>query len=114
MRQRCQRGYATVWAAGWMAVCLSVTWLVLLLVVAVARQHHLDGAADLVSLSAAAAQQRGRDPCTTAADIAAANAVRLVDCSVRGVDVVVRVGDTVRLPIGITLGLTSSARAGPD
>jgi hypothetical protein len=54
-------GYATVWAVGWMLVLGLVAWAALLVSIAVARQHHLDGAADLAALSGAQALQRGQD-----------------------------------------------------
>lgn len=114
MMRRVDTGYATVWAVGWMSVCLTLAWTVLLLVVDVARQHHLDGAVDLAALSAAAAAQDGDDPCRTAARLAAENAVDLAGCSTHGGDVVVSVTDRLGLPVGITLILTSRARAGPE
>ncbi len=113
MSIRGEAGSATVWAVGWMGVCLGVTWLVVTLAVAVARQHQVDGAADLVSLSAAAERQRGGEPCALATRVALANKVSLAGCSVEGTDVVVQVTDTLQLPLGLTVSVTSSARAGP-
>ena len=113
MRRRPDGGQATVWAVGWIAVFLSVTWITLLLAVAVARQHRLDGAADLAAVSAAGAQQHGGDPSRTAARLAAANHVLFSGCELDGDDVLVSVTDHLTLPVGITFDLTSQARAGP-
>lgn len=106
-------GYATVWAVGWMTCALTVGWWVLLVAVAVARQHHVDGSADLVSLSAADALQRGDDPCATAARLAEANQVRLADCVIDGDDVVVTVHDPLDLPLDLHVDLVGRSRAGP-
>ena len=46
--------------------------------------------------------------------VAFANGVGLADCSVEGADVVVRVTDILHLPMGMTVPVTSSARAGPS
>ena len=113
MRRRDDDGQATVWAIGWIAVLVSLTWITLLLAAAVARQHHLDGAADLAAVSAAGDQQRGFDACRTASRLARANHVTLSDCTVDGLDVIVAVVDHLALPVGITVDLTSRARAGP-
>jgi secretion/DNA translocation related TadE-like protein len=113
VRRRDDDGQATVWAIGLIAVLVSLTWTTLLLAAGVARQHHLDGAADLAALSAAEARQRGLDACRTASRLAEANRVTLSDCTVDGFDVVVSVVDHLALPVGIEVHLTSRARAGP-
>ena len=113
VRGRDDHGQATVWAIGWIAVLVSLTWVTLLLEAGVARQHRLDGAADLTAVSAAGAQERGLDACRTASRLAKANHVTLSDCTVDGFDVIVSVVDDLALPGGISVDLTSQARAGP-
>lgn len=113
-RRAGEAGFATVWAVGWIAVLLSLTWTILLLAVAVARQHHLDGAADLVALSAARTVQDGGDGCVEADRMARINHVTLAQCVREGEDVVVQVVDSVTLPVGWTVRLEGRARAGPS
>lgn len=113
-RRRAQRGYATVWATAWVAVLLALGFAVMLMTAAVARQHRLDGAADLAALSAAAAVQRGGDGCLVARQIAAANGVTLSLCTRDGDNVTVRVTDRLDLPVGPTIWIGAAARAGPD
>lgn len=109
-----ESGIATVWAVAWMLVCLCVGWVALLAAMITARQHHLDGAADLVSLSAAARLQRGGDACDLASKIAAANAVELSSCEVESRnDVIVSVRTSMALPFGVDGDLTATSRAGP-
>jgi len=79
----------------------------------VARQHHVDGAADLVALSAAARVQDGGNGCEAAAQFATSNRVTLLACDLDGDDVVVEVSTMLRLPFGIEGRLESRARAGP-
>ncbi len=110
---RSECGYATVWALGWMAVCLTLAEVSLQVAAAVAAQHHLDGSADLAALAAAARYQRGGDACAAAQATAADNTVDLVACSTTGPDVEVRVESRLRLPVGISMTLQSAARAGP-
>jgi secretion/DNA translocation related TadE-like protein len=112
-QRRPDSGSATIYAIGWLAALLTMTWLVLVLAVATARQHHLDDSADLAALSAAAAAVKGGDPCTSADAAARANRVMLADCRQSGIDVTVRVADHLQLPLGMTVRFVSSARAGP-
>lgn len=106
-------GIATVWAVSWMFVCLSLAWLALLAAAVTGRQHHLDGSADLVAVSAAARLERGGDACAVAVSVAEANTVHLVACQVDGADVVVTVTDEMALPFGVDGSLMTTARAGP-
>ena len=107
-------GFATVWAMAWSVVVMLVGWVCLLVAVLVARQHQVDGSADLVALSGASRLQDGRDGCDVAAQIASANEVVLVACQVEGSDVVVEVATSVDLPFGIEGRLVGNARAGPE
>jgi secretion/DNA translocation related TadE-like protein len=112
-RRRTDEGLATVWAVAWIFVCLMIGWLGQLVAIVVSAQHHLDGAADLSSLSGAAQLERGRDGCAAAEGIARANLATTSRCLVDGQDVVVTVGAVVPLPFGLHGRLTSTARAGP-
>lgn len=111
--RRDEAGFATVWGLCWILVCMLVGWLALLTAMVVARQHHLDGAADLTSLSAAARLQRGGDACALAERIAHDNHASMTRCSVEDDDVLVEVRDTVTLPFGFRGQLVATARAGP-
>lgn len=112
-RQEGEGGVATVWAVYWMFVLASVGMLALLAAMITATQHHLAGAADLASLSAAARLQRGGDACRSADDIARRNGVQLTRCEVSGDDVEVTVSDTMALPFGLDGSMSQSSRAGP-
>ena len=112
-RRRYEAGYATVWGTAWIVCCLCVGWVVLVVAMTVARQHRVDGAADLVALSAATSRSRGEDACATAAYVATANRVRLSGCTVEGDDVVVEVRAAVDLPWRLDGDLLARARAGP-
>ncbi len=108
-----EAGYATVWSVLWMCCLLAVTGLVLLVADVVARQHHLDGSADLVALSAAAALDGGSDACRTAGHVSAANHVVLGQCRLDQRDVTVLVTERLDLALGLHLDLVGRARAGP-
>jgi len=108
-----QRGSATVAAALWMQSLLSIVWIGLIVAAATARQHDLDGAADLVALSAAAGRENGHDPCRRAETVARANDVRLVGCELVGDDVRVMLRAELELAAGSTWTIVAEARAGP-
>lgn len=112
-RGREEAGVATVWAIAWIAVVMSLAWIGMLAAAVAARQHKVDGAADLVALSAAARLQRGGSACDEAAALAERNDVSLHTCAVDGTDVVVVVTDVVALPLGLDGRLESRSRAGP-
>lgn len=114
MARRPDRGMATMWAVCWMGVCLTVGWLAMIVAAAVAAQHHVDAAADLVSLSAAGMLQRGGDTCAAAAEVADANDVTLRSCVVHGADVVIVVSVGLELPFGMHREAVSAARSGPS
>jgi secretion/DNA translocation related TadE-like protein len=113
-RRASQSGIATVWALAWVGVCTTLAWVGAALAVGAAHQHHADASADLVSLSAASALQRGGDACRAASTTAAANKVALTRCRVVGADVLVAVREDVRLPFGVQVAMTGAARAGPS
>jgi secretion/DNA translocation related TadE-like protein len=114
LRPHDEGGYATVWAVGWIAVLLLVSWVTLVLAVAVAHQHRLDGAADLAALSAADALQRGQDACAAANQVARANEASMTDCAINGGDVTVHVSSRLALPAGLAASIEAAARAGPS
>lgn len=111
--RRGQAGLATLWSLGCIVVLLTIGWVGLALGVGVAAQHHLDGTADLVAVSAAAELQRGRDACSTAKRIADVNRAELADCRIDGDDVIVTVRVVVHLAFGLHPRITAEARAGP-
>jgi secretion/DNA translocation related TadE-like protein len=95
-----------------MLTCAFIGVVIFLGAATEARQHHLDGAADLAALSAAGRLERAGDACGTAFDIATANDVGLAACRVEGRDVVVVLTDTVALPFGVGGEISAEARAG--
>lgn len=111
--RRDPQGVATVWAITWMAVLVVLASIGGLLGVAASRQHHVDAAADLVAISAAARLQRGGDACSMAMDVAIANRVVLARCRVAGRDVVVEVRERLTLPFDLHPWISGQARAGP-
>ncbi len=111
--QCCHGGYASIWAVAWIGCFLALTVAALLVAGVVARQHHLDGSADLVALSAAGALRHGSDACEAASRVAATNQVSLGECRPDQGDVIVEVTDRVDLPLGLHLDLVGEARAGP-
>jgi len=108
-----EEGVATVLAVAWIFVITTLAWIGMLAAAATARQHKVDGAADLVAVSAAARLQRGGDPCRTAAEIAVRNDVSLQTCRVDGDDVVVAVSDELLMAFEVRRRLIGQARAGP-
>jgi secretion/DNA translocation related TadE-like protein len=110
---RPDHGVATVWAAWWLLIVGFLGMIAGVAVMVAARQHQVDGAADLVAVSAAARLQRGGEPCSSAEEVAVANDVRLESCRVDAPDVVVTVTRELRLPFGLGGRLRSAARAGP-
>ncbi|GAA1515182.1 Rv3654c family TadE-like protein [Nocardioides humi] len=112
------RGAATVLAVALAGVLLLVgaaTGLVGALLVAHRRAQ---AAADLSALAAATSlagrvAHPGRDPCTEATDVAAANGAALVSCRIDGREVVVEVRVTGPRWLGQDQDLVAAARAGP-
>jgi secretion/DNA translocation related TadE-like protein len=112
-RRALEHGTATVWAAWWILTCAFIGAVIFLGAAIEARQHHLDGAADLAALSAAGRLEHAGAACATAAAIATANNVGLATCRVEGGDVVVVLTDTIALPLGVGGEIRAEARAGP-
>ncbi|MEV6053331.1 Rv3654c family TadE-like protein [Streptomyces sp. NPDC052107] len=84
-RRQSDRGSATVWSLGAMAVLCAVFGVVLALGQAVVVRHRAAGGADLAALTAAAHwEEGGAAACARAGRVAAAQGVRLVRCAVVG------------------------------
>jgi secretion/DNA translocation related TadE-like protein len=113
MRRSEECGSATVWALTWLALLLTLAQAVMLLAGLVARQHHIDAAADMSAISAAQLLQRGGEACAVAAEVASAHQATLTACRLEGADVNVEVTAQVRLPLGLSVHLHGTARAGP-
>ena len=108
------RGVATVWAAGAIAVLLSMAVFGVYLGEAVVIRHHAESAADLAALAGAAQVIAGEQyACAQARRVTDRMRVRLVSCQTQSWDVLV---DVAAQPAGWLGGLgaaTSRARAGP-
>ncbi len=118
MSRRADRGVATgLVAAGLLLLSgLAAVAVVVCLLQVVA--HRVQGAADLVALTAAQAENRGTDlPCSAAVRAAATAEVELVDCESVGdeleFEVTVTVaGDTGRSLFGVPFRTQARAHAG--
>lgn len=108
------RGVATVWAAGAIAVLVSMAVFGVYLGEAVVARHHAESAADLAALAGAAQVIAGeQDACAQALRVTERMRVQLVACHTHGGDVLV---DVATRPAGWLGGLgaaTARARAGP-
>ena len=108
------RGVATVWAAGAIAVLVSMAVFGLHLGEAVIVRHQAESAADLAALAGAAQVLAGEEyACAQARRVTDRMRVRLVSCHTQGWDVLV---DVAAQPDGWLGGLgaaTGRARAGP-
>jgi secretion/DNA translocation related TadE-like protein len=108
------RGVATVWAAGAIAVLVSMVMFGLHLGEAMVARHRAESAADLAALAGAAALAGGEGyACTQARRVTGRMRVQLVSCRIRDWDMLLVV---VARPSGWLGGLgavTGQARAGP-
>ncbi|MGW0821888.1 Rv3654c family TadE-like protein [Streptomyces sp. NPDC002845] len=103
------RGSATVWAVGAIAVLCVVFGSVLAVGQAIAIRHRAAGAADLAALAAADHWARGGDAaCATADRVARAQGGRLVRCAVEG-----EISDVTAASGAGPLTSEVRARAGP-
>lgn len=109
-----ERGAATVWAAGALAVLMSLTVFGLYLGGAILARHQAESAADLAALAAAGSAVSGeRQACGQARMVTERMRVRLVSCSARGWDVLVQVAVRPAGPLAELGDATAQARAGP-
>lgn len=108
------RGVATVWAAGIIAVLVSMAVFGLRLGGAVIARHQAESAADLAALAGAEQVFMGeRYSCAQARGVTDRMGTRLVSCHLRGWDVLV---DVSAQPDGWLSGFAAAAgraRAGP-
>lgn len=108
------RGSASVWTVGGIAIAMVLLTGLLAYVDAVAARHHAQSAADLAALAAASTATSGEQPaCGRARWVADQMAVELRSCRLSGWDALVEV---VWTPPGVTGQFGSAAaraRAGP-
>ncbi|MGH3905045.1 MAG: Rv3654c family TadE-like protein [Pseudonocardiaceae bacterium] len=108
------RGMATVWAAGVIAVLMSLTVFGLHLGGVILARHHAESAADLAALAGAGSVVAGEAyACVRARQVTDRMRVRLVSCSARGWDVLVQVAARPGGPAGRFGEAIARARAGP-
>lgn len=108
------RGVATVWAAGAIAVLVSMAVFGLHLGEAVIARHQAESAADLAALAGAAQVLAGEQyACAQARRVTDRMRVRLVSCQTRGWDVLVELAAQPAGWLGGLGAVTSQARAGP-
>ena len=110
-----ERGVATIWAVGLMAVVFVVTAAIVLAGTARVARHRVRSAADLSALAAArlalADPKRG---CAEAFSLAVGNGAKLVRCSIDGYGIAdVQVVLRLSLPVLGDRKITAAARAGP-
>ncbi|MGH3965334.1 MAG: Rv3654c family TadE-like protein [Pseudonocardiaceae bacterium] len=108
------RGMATVWAAGAIAVLMSMALFGLYLGQAVIVRHQAESAADLAALAGAGTAVAGeRYACTQARRVTDRMRVQLVSCQAHGWDVLVEVAARPTGWLGRLGAATGRARAGP-
>ncbi|MGH3914236.1 MAG: Rv3654c family TadE-like protein [Pseudonocardiaceae bacterium] len=108
------RGAATVWAVGAIAVLMSVTVFGLRLGGVLVARHQAESAADLAALAGAGSVVIGEQyVCAQARRVTDRMGVRLASCRVRGWDVLVEVAARPGGPAGGLAEATGRARAGP-
>lgn len=112
---RDQRGAASVLVVALAGVLLLVGAAAGVVGAIVVAHRAAQSAADLSALAGAAqlADPVGRDPCTTAGEVARANGADLVSCEVAGSDVTVEVRVSGPRWLGQDQDLVGRARAGP-
>jgi secretion/DNA translocation related TadE-like protein len=108
------QGVATVWAAGAIAVLMSMAVFGLHLGEALVLRHQTESAADLAALAGAATVVAGEQySCAQARRVVDRMGVRLVSCRTRGLDLLVEVAARPRGWLGGLGAATGRARAGP-
>lgn len=111
---RSDRGAATVWAVGAIAVLMSVTVFGVRLGGVLVARHQAESAADLAALAAAGGVVGGEQyACAQARRVTDRMGVRLASCRARGADVLVEVAARPGGPAGGLAEATGRARAGP-
>lgn len=108
------RGAATVWSAGVIAVLVSVAVFGMHLGAAMVARHHAESAADLAALAGAAQAATGEQyACTQARRITDRMRVQLASCRLRDWDVLVEISAQPPGWLGSLGAATAQARAGP-
>jgi secretion/DNA translocation related TadE-like protein len=108
------RGVATVWAAVAVAVLAGIAVFGLHLGEALVARHHVESAADLAALAAAAHLLPGEQyACGQARRVTDRMRVHLVSCRAEGWDVLVEVTARPAGWLGNLGAATAQARAGP-
>jgi secretion/DNA translocation related TadE-like protein len=108
------RGVATVWVAGAIAVLVSVTVFGLRLGEAMVARHQVESAADLAALAGAATVVAGEQyACSQARRVTDRMRVQLASCQLRDWDVLVQAtAHPPNWPASLVVA-TAQARAGP-
>lgn len=115
MREERDRGAATIWVTGLMALVFFVATAIVFAGTARVARHRARSAADLSALAAArlafADPERG---CVEASSLAAGNGAELIRCSIDGYGIAdVQVTVRLSLPALGDRTITADARAGP-
>ncbi|MEU4533731.1 Rv3654c family TadE-like protein [Streptosporangium sp. NPDC023825] len=113
--ENAQRGSATIWTVGLMALVFAVAAAVVFAGAARVARHRAQSAADLSALAAArlAFADPGRS-CGRASSLAADNGARVTRCSLSDGGVAdIEVTMEVSLPLKGPVAITARARAGP-
>lgn len=113
MSRRCERGSATVHAAVFIGLLVTMAVVASAVAAVFVGHRRAASAADLAALAGASALQRGGAGCGAAASIAEENAARLVGCVTDGEVVTVRVSVDVPTLVRSSFEVRSRARAGP-
>ncbi|MBW0093704.1 flp pilus-assembly TadE/G-like family protein, partial [Pseudonocardia sp. KRD-188] len=107
-------GFATVWAAGAVALLVGLLVIGLELGGGIAARHRAEAAADLAALAAAGYAVHGRESaCARAAAVAAGTDARVRTCRLDGWDALVEVEADLGLSVLGPPVATARARAGP-
>lgn len=108
------RGVATVWAAGAIAVLVSVAAFALHLGEAMVIRHRAEAAADLAALAAATRAVPGEHyACAQARRVTDRMRVQLVSCELHGWDALISVAAQPTGWLGVLGPATAHSRAGP-
>jgi secretion/DNA translocation related TadE-like protein len=110
---RDDRGVATVWATGAIAVLVSLAVFGLHLGEAMVARHQAESASDLAALAGAAEVVAGKQyACAQARRVTDRMRVQLASCHLRGLDVLVEVTAQPRGWLGGLGSVSGRARAG--
>ena len=110
---RDERGAVTPLAVSATFLCTLVALVLGILGGALVTQRQTQSAADLAALAGATAVQHGRDGCAAADRSAYANRATLMECTVDGQTVTVRLSRLAPRMLGRDVVVRALARAGP-